>query len=489
MKLSTQILLAFAIILILSIIDTFSNYVLSLKVEQNRDFINRSQETIRISGRLNKEIIYMQSSFRGYLLTADSSFLSDYNTGLKDIPSLFNELSDLAKGNSAQLNILDSIKLLHAKWIDYTNALITAKRNATKSPASLNEYNLLFEEKFKNLFGRNINDAIAQKFTEFDRIEYNTRNVRSSKLLASIQQTHIFSLTFFALTIVIGVSTTFYIVSLISKRIKTMVRFAEKISSGEFTTIQDNRNDEMTNLSVSLNAMSRSLSKNINELESRNAELDKFAHVVSHDLKAPLRGIHNVVKWIEEDLANELSPELKKYLDIIPQRIKRMEDLINGLLDYARTREKTIPEKTDVQKMVLDIVEAIVPRHFKVEVKELPVIITERLKLEQVFTNLISNAVKFTPHKNAEIIISYKEVDDNLEFSVKDNGVGIDAEYHEKIFEIFQTLREKDEQESTGLGLALIKKILNDHDGTIHVISETGKGTEFIFTWPREIIM
>jgi signal transduction histidine kinase len=489
MKLSTQILLAFAFVLILSIIDTLSNYVLSLKVEQNTEFINKSQETIRISGRLNKEIIYMQSSFRGYLLTSDSSFIDDYNTGLNEIPSLFNELNDLIKGNSEQIKIIGSIKLLHEKWIDYANSLIAAKRDATLSNESLNEYNLLFKGKFKKLIGKKINDSIAQKFADFNKIEYNTRDIRSKKLLASIQHTHIFSLTFFVLTVIIGVLTTVYIVSVISKRIKTMVEFAEKIAGGEFTTVEENRKDEMTNLAVSLNAMSRSLSKNINELESRNAELDKFAYVVSHDLKAPLRGIHNVIKWIEEDLANELSPELKKYLDIIPQRITRMESLINGLLDYARIRQRTMPEKTDVQKLVLDIVEAIVPRDFKVEVKELPVIITERLKLEQVFTNLISNAVKFAPGENAEIIISYREVGYQHEFSVKDNGIGIDPEYHEKIFEMFQTLREKDEQESTGLGLALIKKILNDHHGTIHVLSETGKGAEFIFTWPREIIM
>src|SRR4051794_11416414 len=108
MKLSTQILLAFAVVLILSIVDTLSNYVLSLKVEQNTAFINRSQETIRISGRLNKEIIYMQSSFRGYLLTADSSFIADYNKGLKEVPSLFTELESLIKANPEQSALLDS---------------------------------------------------------------------------------------------------------------------------------------------------------------------------------------------------------------------------------------------------------------------------------------------------------------------------------------------------------------------------------------------
>src|SRR6478735_1428880 len=222
MKLSTQILLAFAVVLFLSIIDTLSNYVLSLKVEQNTEFMNKSQDAIRISGRLNKEIIYMQSSFRGYLLTADSSFIADYNNSLKDAPSLFTELGNLIKTNQEQSALLDSIKLLHQQWINYANSLIDSKRNTVLANSSSNEYNVLLDESFKKHTGKKINELITQKFDDFDRIEYNTRNVRSSKLLTSIQHTHIFSLSFFALTIIIGVATTAYIVSLISKRIKTM---------------------------------------------------------------------------------------------------------------------------------------------------------------------------------------------------------------------------------------------------------------------------
>src|SRR5690606_3552830 len=136
------------------------------------------------------------------------------------------------------------------------------------------------------------------------------------------------------------------------------------------------------------------------ELEHRNAELNKFAYVVSHDLKAPIRGIHNVIKWIEEDLDDELSPEMKKYLDIIPQRTMRMEALINGLLDYARISHKTPAEKVDVNAMVHDIADSFVPRSFKLEIDNLPEIYTERLKLEQVFANLISNAVKYIQHED-----------------------------------------------------------------------------------------
>ena len=162
-----------------------------------------------------------------------------------------------------------------------------------------------------------------------------------------------------------------------------------------------------------------------------------------------------------------------------------MEDLINGLLDYARISEKTIKEEVDVNQLVRELSDTIVPRHFTIEIHELPKLYTERIKLEQVFTNLISNAVKYTPGDNPVIHIHCRELRDHYEFTVADNGIGIDPEYHEKIFEIFQTLREKDEKESTGIGLSIVKKILDELNCTIDVKSSSGMGSTFIFTWPR----
>ncbi|HEX6172123.1 MAG TPA: ATP-binding protein [Chitinophagaceae bacterium] len=484
MKLSTQILLAFLLVLLLSITDSGSNYLLSLKVEKNIEFLNKSQEIVRNSTRLHKTMIEMQSSFRGFLLTQDDNFLDGYKNGLTSIPELLAEQEDLIKDNPTQMSILDSIKLLHHIWLAYADTLINA-REIHAPYRSTDSYQFLFENRLKKEIGKNINDDISVKFSEFDRIEYGTRKMHSNNLIASIRNTHNFSLVFFVLTIVIGISTALYIVFRISKRIKTMVNFAENISDGHFTTIRDHSKDELTSLSRSLNKMSEKLERNISELENRNAELDKFAYVVSHDLKAPIRGIHNVINWTEEDLASELSPQMKKHLDIISHRAKRMEDLINGLLDYARVRRKTDPQVTNVNEIVYQISDSIVPRSFTVEVHDLPIFFTERSKLEQIFENLISNAVKYTPGKDGRIIINCKEYPDHYEFSVKDNGIGIDPEYHSRIFEMFQTLREKDEKESTGIGLAIIKRILDEQDCSIRIVSALGEGSEFIFTWPR----
>jgi signal transduction histidine kinase len=385
-----------------------------------------------------------------------------------------------------QLRLIDTIDQLHHQWLHYASSLINARKNFD-SKKSIEKYNVLFESQLKRQVGKKINSDIAKKFAELDKLEYNSRSVHSGNLANSIRDTHTFSLIFFISTIVIGICTASFIIYRLSRRIKTMVLLAENISEGRFTTIEDNKNDELKSLSISLNKMSTSLQRFINELENRNAELDKFAYAVSHDLKAPIRGIHNVVNWTEEDLGNELSPHLKKNLDIIHQRAKRMEDLINGLLDYARLRTKTTAESTNLNDAITQISESIVPRNFKMEVHDLPVIFTERLKLEQVFANLISNAVKYSSGTEGHIIISCKEFTDHYEFSVRDNGIGIDPEYHSRIFEMFQTLRDRDEKESTGIGLALIKKILDDQNCTIRVESTLGNGAEFIFTWPKNM--
>jgi signal transduction histidine kinase len=479
MKLSAQIILAFSVIIILSAADSYTNYLLSKKVEQNSDFLSKSEDVIRNSNKIHREIINMQSSFRGYLLTEDTTFLEPYYSGIKKVPYYLSKQKSLISDNQTQLSILDSIGTLHNDWIRYSRELINSRSNMSSS------YLKLFETRLKKHVGKKINDDISIKFNHFDRIEYGIRKRHSLALMTSIEQTHIISLIFLALTVIIGICSTIYIVLLITKRINSMVRLADDISKGNFTEVQDTKNDELTGLTKSLNIMSAALDKNIRELENRNAELNKFAYVVSHDLKAPIRGIHNVISWIEEDMENELSPEMKRYLAIIPQRTMRMEALINGLLDYARITHKTPYEEVGLNSLVHDIIDSVVPRTFQLEIGKLPTLYTERLKLEQVFANLISNAVKYTKDDHGSLQIFCKEYEKYYKFHVKDSGIGIDAKYHKKVFEIFQTLREKDEKESTGVGLAIVKKIMDEQKESIMIVSEAGNGAEFIFTWKK----
>lgn len=486
MKLSTQIILAFSMIILLTIVDSFIHYRLSQKVAANTQFLTRSEDVIRNSNRTHMRILEMQSAFRGYLLTSDSTFLLPFDEGLKSVPNLILELRRLIADSLHQTDLLDSIHALHHQWIGYAKLLVESKMRYENAEDSLAEYNRLFETKLKKQVGKKINDAISAKFSELELHEYHSRNERSQQLQQSIRQNQKASTIFLFCSILIGFISAIFIIRQIVVRIRQMVRQAENISKGEFTTTRISGNDELTSLTRSLNIMSKRLEKNIIDLENRNAELNKFAYVVSHDLKAPVRGIHNVVTWIEEDYGEHLPREVKDYLRIIPERARRMEDLINGLLNYARISHRTAVETVDSAQMIKQLQEILVPRHFKFETNNLPVLYTERIKLEQVFSNLISNAVKYNDHPQPAISINATEQGDHYEFSITDNGIGIDPEYHRKIFEIFQTLRKKNETESTGIGLAIVKKIIDEHHGRLEVTSKEGHGSTFTFTWPKQ---
>lgn len=487
MKISAKISLGFLIIIVLSILVSYINFQLSSEVNQNTEFLTTSETIIRNSSKLHNAIIEMQSGFRGYLLTGNENFLISYYKGEKEIPFLFKEERILILNSPLQLGKLDSIQYLNESWISYANSLILAKKRTMLPDALSEEYIDLFENKLQKEVGKKINDQIGIKFREFDRFEYNIRMARRKALNQSIKDSRHISIILSSVIVFVGILSSIYITKIISKRILSMVKLADKISKGEFKIIEDNMKDELSHLSDSLNIMSMKLDKNFTELAKKNKELDQFAYVVSHDLKAPLRGLYNIFMWIEEDMGHEIQGQLKKYLVMMKGRTHRLESLISGLLEYARIgRVAKSVEPVNVKKLLDEITEILIPPNFQVIIKsKLPIITTEKLRLEQVFTNLFTNAVKYNGNKDGLIIVECEEFEDYYKFSVTDNGVGIAKEFHEKIFVIFQTLREKNELESTGIGLAIVKKIIEDQKGEIKVISEPGKGSTFTFTWPK----
>jgi PAS domain S-box-containing protein len=224
------------------------------------------------------------------------------------------------------------------------------------------------------------------------------------------------------------------------------------------------------------------------KLEKNNSELDQFAHIVSHDLKAPLRAISNLSLWLQEDLGTSLTGENKDNFVMLRNRVTRMESLINGILEYSKVGREHLPsERVDVLELLHEVLELLSPaQHVKINlVAPMPILDVPKIMLHQVFSNLISNAIKYNDKKEALISIYAKETVDAIEFTVEDNGPGIPAEYHEKIFVIFQTLQSRDKYESTGIGLTIVKRIIAARGGKIRVESEMGKGTKFIVDWPK----
>jgi signal transduction histidine kinase len=225
--------------------------------------------------------------------------------------------------------------------------------------------------------------------------------------------------------------------------------------------------------------------KLINELDSANRELKDFAYIVSHDLKAPLRAIGSISQWIHTDYSDKLDDDGRKQLDLLLSRVHRMQNLIEGVLSYSRvTREKEEKDQIDLNKMVKDAIEMVAPpEKFMITVDEnLPTVSFGKTRILQVFQNLLSNAVKFNDKEVGEITIRCADKGTVWELSVTDNGPGIEEKYFDKIFQIFQTLRSRDEFESTGIGLTIVKKIIENNGGTISVDSTPGVETRFTFT-------
>jgi PAS domain S-box-containing protein len=219
-------------------------------------------------------------------------------------------------------------------------------------------------------------------------------------------------------------------------------------------------------------------------------ELDQFAYVASHDLKAPLRGIANLAQWIQEDTGERLGAESLDHMRLLQGRVHRMEALIDGILAYSRAgRVLSAPEPVDTGALVREAIELLAPpAGVIIEVPaQMPAFDAERVPLQQVFLNLISNAVKYTRAARPDVMvrIDWRDAGDSFEFLVSDNGPGIDPQYHERIWGIFQTLAPRDKVEGTGIGLSVVRKIVEARGGFASVESAPNEGAKFRFTWPK----
>lgn len=240
-----------------------------------------------------------------------------------------------------------------------------------------------------------------------------------------------------------------------------------------------------------LTRLSKILAKTNEKLAAKNQELEQFAYVTSHDLKAPLRAIANLSEWIEEDLAGQLPEENQRQMGLLRKRVYRLEALINALLEYYRAgRTKVTTETVDLNLLLAEIIDSLAPpATLKIEIEPgMPTLQTKRLPLSQVFSNLISNAIKYNHRIDGQIRISAQEQEKFYEFAVADNGLGIAPEHQDKVFTIFQTLQSTAQTESTGIGLAIVKKIVETEGGEISLDSKVGEGAKFRFTWLKKAL-
>ena len=227
----------------------------------------------------------------------------------------------------------------------------------------------------------------------------------------------------------------------------------------------------------------------LEKVDNINKELKDFASIVSHDLKAPLRGIKSLATWILDDCSDKLGEEGNEQMNLLLGRVERMYNLIEGVLQYSRAgRAEEQMVQVDLDTFVPEAIDMLVPpEHISITIEDkMPVIECAETHIMQLFQNLLSNAIKYMNKPKGQIKIGCVEQDGFWKFSITDNGPGIEEKHFEKIFKMFQALTASEGIESTGVGLTVAKKIVELYGGNIWVESEIGKGSTFFFTLPKQ---
>ncbi|MFH1718554.1 MAG: ATP-binding protein [Planctomycetota bacterium] len=258
-----------------------------------------------------------------------------------------------------------------------------------------------------------------------------------------------------------------------------------KERTDDLTTINEHLKEEIAERQQAEKRQARLIEK----IDNMNKELKDFASIISHDLKAPLRGIKTLAQWILDDTADKLGDQGSEQMNQLLGRVDRMYNLIEGVLQYSKaghTDEGPMPVNLD--KFIPDVIDMLVPpKNISVTIEgSVPVLECEQTHAMQLFQNLLSNAIKYMDKKEGWIKIGCVEQDDFWQFSIADNGPGIEEKHFERIFNMFQTLSTNENAQSTGVGLTIAKKIVELYGGRIWVESTVGEGSTFFFTLPKQ---
>jgi len=496
LRLNTKIQLGFAIALSVLVATSITAYVAIQQLSRYTRLVEHSYRVLQQTGDLRISIRDAQSGVRNYLLLADTSYLATYRTNAALMQQEAETLHQLVQDDPVQHARADSMR----QFVAYHRRELALYRTFAPSPPAAQSLQLRQQEPLRRekatigrlrqyedelLRKRNRQQSLFQKLAPWA--------ISVSAVLAVLIVLWLFKKITDELQANDELRRQLTRTNLdIAQRIRAMEHLTRQVVQGDYKvkiTDPGQQHDRLASLAALLNQMTQALDTAFGALENRNKELDQFAYVASHDLKAPLRGLSTIVQWIEEELADELSPQLQTYLGQMKGRLARLDALINGLLAYARaSRTERQLGLVDTAQLVREVAELVVPPEFTLTLApDLPTFEADRLGLQQVFTNLLSNAAKYYagPAGQGRIEVSAQDEGAHYAFRVQDNGPGIAPEHHQKIFLLFQTLRDRHTAESTGIGLSIVKKLIDDQQGSIRVESAPGQGAAFIFTWPK----
>lgn len=421
-------------------------YYNAQKVKSTNDLVEHTQEVLRKSDNVFLDVLNIETGSRGYSLTGNENYLEPFNNAVITINSNIEKLALLTKDNLNQQSRIDSLKKVVEERLIYTkNTIEVRKKNG------LNEA----EKIVTDGMGKILTDKIRSIIAAINSEEVHLLEQRKKENEKSNKNS---GLIFLALLVFIVTILTLVAILIIRNQ-KTRNKYEEN------------------------------LKKSIELFTAVNKELEAFTYSVSHDLRAPLRAINGYSKILQEDYAMKLDADGISSLNAILNNSKKMGELIDDLLAFSRLGRKEITTSEINMNILVKSVkeEEIIGNSNEIEFKinELPSAMGQQALIKQVWVNLISNAIKFSknqPKITIEIGSYFK--DNVVVYYIKDNGAGFEMQYYDKLFGIFQRLHSQEEFEGTGIGLAIVQKIVTRHNGKVWAESKLNEGSCFYFSLP-----
>jgi len=465
------------------------------KIKSTSDLVEHTQEVLRKSDNVLLDILNIETGSRGYIITGNNFFLEPFNNAITTINRHLSELAILTKDNPHQQLRINSLKKVVEERLVFTKYSIEVRKlNGLEGT----------EKIIANEKGKILTDKIRNIISDINSEELRLLKQRKQGVEKDIQY---FTLVFIALlAVVIIVLITVYVLittnlKVLKKTEETLYqlnkklvfqyeekekRAAELVIANEELVFQS---EEKEKRAAELIITNKELKKTGEELLAVNKELETFTYSVSHDLRAPLRAINGYATILKEDYAEKLDADGVIAIHAIQKNSKKMGELIDDLLAFSRLGRKAVPTSEINMTSLVNSVrqELMIGNSNEIEFKipELLPAMGQKELIKQVWVNLISNAIKFSKNKSKiRIEIGSYYQNNFVVYSIKDNGAGFDMQYYDKLFGVFQRLHSQEEFEGTGIGLSIVQKIVQRHNGTIWAESKLNEGSCFYFSLP-----
>lgn len=448
---------------------------------ENRRWVDHTHRVLKTLNELSSSLNNVETGRRGYVLTEETNYLETYNTEIQSTKEAIETVRQLIRDNLKQKRTLEQLEPIVAQKLALSEQsidLIQQKQSTTAAQRTLSQQGIISQQ------------LIQAKLAEMDAQERTLLQQRTAATDKSVQ-------TIFVL-IVVGYCLSFSLLLGVYFLLQRQIRDRKKAEAAliEANKQLESKIQEHTEVNAILQkeivrrlAVQQKLEQLARSLKHSNQELEQFAYVASHDLQEPLRAVTSYTQMLSRKYQNNLDEKADKYINYIVDGATRMQQLINDLLTYSRVgRQKLELTTTDcnavLEQIFRNLQVTIMESNGVITYDSLPTVMADTAQLTQLFQNLIANALKYHGEDPPKVHISATRQEAEWVFSVQDNGIGIDPQYAERIFIIFQRLHTRRSYPGTGIGLAICKKIVELHKGRIWVESQPGAGTTFLFTIP-----